>query len=125
MSVGEMTMTSTFSSGNLITTQGFLQPAEMQTGIDDLMLIADTKIHPNPTVGIINCQISSHSIGEVVYRIIDASGKTISQSKQLIEPGYNHHTIDISTTMTGVYYLEIVTSEQTIHKGKAYKIIKI
>ncbi|HSH66530.1 MAG TPA: T9SS type A sorting domain-containing protein [Bacteroidia bacterium] len=114
-SFGEMTMISTFSTPQLIVTQGVLQTRTdtAAVGIHENNLPAPhISIYPNPAQQCIGFESDFPTAGTLQYEFLDISGKRIINRQLTIHPGMNKETIDLTSLPTGMYLLKI-----TVHQG--------
>ncbi len=78
---------------------------------DDTLYEEQVQLFPNPTKGEIN--ISGIPKSVLSYKIVNASGKTITQGRTTSE---GHHKVDLSGYPEGVYILILSDSEKVISK---------
>ncbi len=116
------TIVQTFSSGDLILTHGFIQPdtaIKIITEIEDLDVLVNLKLFPNPSSEILNIQFESFSEGEVILVIVDSQGRLIK--RDVIVPPMTLKQINMQDIPAGTYYLRLT-------KGKlanVYKVVKL
>ncbi len=106
--LGEIAIETIFSE-NFMLTQGFHQPS---LGIISLNEDSYSKIslYPNPTVDIINLELSGFEGGCAQVNIIDLSGKIIYS--ELVATNIEKHQINTSILNLGSYILEVIGEEQ-------------
>lgn len=113
-SFGEMTMIQTFSTPNLIVTQGLLQTKTdtSATGIDKHQLEAPViTVFPNPAQQQVSFESDYQSSGKLQYELLDVEGKKISGKELNVASGKTKETIDVSNLPGGVYLLKIVMTQ--------------
>jgi hypothetical protein len=124
-SVGEMTMISTFTTSNVIVTQGILQPSDAMTGVPHTSILADhLQVFPNPVSSVITIHYSSPAAGTLEYRLLDMTGKVMANQTVEINQGINDQQIDMSSLACAAYILEVTTYTQGT-ESISYKIQKI
>ena len=124
-SVGEMTMISTFTTPNVIVTQGILQPSDAMTGVPQTSLLTDNmQVFPNPATSVITIKYSSQATGTLDYRLIDMTGKTMINNTIYVKEGINDQQVDLTGLACASYILEI-TAHSLHTETKSYKIQKI
>lgn len=122
-SFGEMLLVNTFSTPNLIVTQGVLQPESYggPSGINTpTSAIKNIKIYPNPSQDIIYIQSDDKTERKFQYTLMDVSGKILTN-----EEGEKTQTINLSGFPAGMYMLKITVVEQQQTLSQTYKIQKI
>lgn len=102
--VAEMTMIETFHATTSILTQGFQQPADIETSIDETTL-ADVSIYPNPTNGQFSLTVNAPASGSASVSVYDLLGQTIQSQELAISSGLNRMAFDIRGCSTGIYML--------------------
>lgn len=113
--VGE-TVVETFISGTLTLTQGFQQANGSQTSVEELVVTANYKLYPNPTLGNAILELESvnsdATISLIMYNTI---GKLI-YSKTIILQANRITTINLDLTnhSNGVYFVNILDSKSTL-----------
>nr|HPI54572.1 T9SS type A sorting domain-containing protein [Chitinophagaceae bacterium] len=98
-SIGEMTVVSTAKSGNLIVTQGLLQPqtstGNANTTNEDNQHISSMagmiNVYPNPTSNILYIETKDQQAGQFIYQLFDATGKLVASSKEMQKEGVNKY----------------------------------
>ena len=102
--VAEMTMVETFHATGSILTQGFQQPADLETSIDESTQ-AEVSIYPNPTNGHFSLTIHAPTAGSATVRIYDLLGQTVKEQDMAISTGVNRLMFDIRGCSAGIYML--------------------
>lgn len=109
--VGEMTMVETFTStGNpqYILTQGFHQPEDRLTSVEDDLLVENFTVWPNPVRDQLNVRFVLNQAGEVRFRFFDVQGKALPASDVYrYTGGEASHLLDMSMFSQGLYFLEV------------------
>jgi hypothetical protein len=76
------------------------------------------RVYPNPVHGILEVEYNSVSDGLLDLRIFNMLGSTIAGSKNIIQKGLNHYTLDVSALPKGIFLLEL-------NNGWERKIVKL
>jgi hypothetical protein len=111
-SIGEMTLLSTEKSGNLIVTQGLLQPscATGSTAADGQGLnnLADRiNVYPNPTQNLLYVETEETLIAAYSLQLFDATGKVLLNREGQTVVGVNRLALDLQSFAGGNYYLMV------------------
>ncbi len=98
--------------------QFFFTAASIQDSQDDRTLNneKDVRLYPNPTTNILNIELNRQVAEQI--RVTDINGKVIQE----ISSNEIGKTIDISMLNNGVYFINIITTEQKIISEKFVKI---
>lgn len=115
-SFGEMTVIQTFSSANLIVTQGLLQTRTdtAATGINDHLLNKPKiSVFPNPAQQLVTFESEYQTSGKMQYELTDITGKLIVSRQLSFNAGRVKEMIDLSMLSAGTFLLKI-----TIDQGK-------
>ena len=124
VTVAEMTMVQTFSQPNNILTQGFQQPEQLTTAIqENEMAIGDVSIYPNPSNGLFVVDYNATSGGDYMVRIFDMTGQVVFSQSYSAGVGQNSIHIDMSRYRQGIYLLEM--SDINLNSKKNTSIHKI
>ena len=108
----------TFSSGDVMLTQGFQQPELMVTAVkanNDLLFTVEA--YPNPTGDLLMIRIENEKLQDFKYVLYDVNGKVLEKkglAGTVTGIGMNNHP-------AGVYLLKITQSEKEI---KMFEIVK-
>lgn len=123
--VAEMTMVQTFIQTSNILTQGFQQPEDMATGINELVVeTGNTIIFPNPSTGEFTLNYYNYDNSQTEISLYNMLGqivltKTVSQTI-----GLNTQKFDISTYSEGMYFLELTsTNSRGKRKQPSIKLV--
>jgi hypothetical protein len=78
-------------------------------------------MYPNPTHG--QVQLKVRSAGELQYRIVDASGRTVIAPRTVVLNSSNEYNemLDLSHLANGVYFIELKAQRGT----EIYRFIKM
>ena len=113
------TIIPTFKSGDLILTHGFQQQVIITTVEENIDVLVDIKVFPNPASDIITIQFESPVTGEIALTILDSQGRLVK--KDMIEINMSEKKINLQDIAAGIYYLRLT-------KGKlvnVYKVVKL
>jgi hypothetical protein len=126
-SFAEMTMVNTFSTANLIVTQGVLQNQSdsiansIKTPTASLQKIL---VYPNPAQDILYFESDYKTASKLNYILVDVAGKTIMSKDVNVSTGSNKQSIDLSTLPKGIYILEITGIQENKPFMQSYKVQK-
>jgi hypothetical protein len=113
------TIIPTFENGGLVLTHGF-QGQLLITAIEEnLDVLVNIKVFPNPASDNVNIKFEAPLDGEIVLTIINSQGKLIRS--ELIESTMVEKQINLQDLPAGIYYLRLT-------KGKllnVYKVVKL
>lgn len=132
-SIGEMTVVSTEKSGNLIVTQGLLQPqtstgSANTTNADNQHLSSMAgmiNVYPNPTSNVLYIETKDQQAGDFKYQLFDAAGKLVASSKEMQKEGANKYSFSLQSFASGSYFLMIQKSGDNGNvEAISYKIQK-
>ena len=127
-SFGEVTLTSTFSTPNLIVTQGVLQnnATGSSNGIHTLAAIKQNiKVYPNPSKDVIYLQAEDKSEAKFQYALLDISGKMILNKSTAMSSNAKTETVDLSGFPAGIYILKVTELNKQETSTQSYKVQKI
>ncbi len=125
-SLGEMALVNTSVNGNLVVTQGMLQPArDFKTSVN----LSDIKlsIYPNPTMNISFADLTiTNQIGEMEARVYNMVGTLVS-TQSFNVTGSGRYRMDFSPIPSGMYMLSIryATKYSTDVRTQTYKLTKL
>ena len=122
-SFGEMTLVNTFTTANLIVSQGVLQSNSATTSVKDPKQnnLAEVSIYPNPANDMIYIQSTAKDGYLLSYSLCDAVGKTIEGKDGTFTPGCDQNSISMKDLAAGIYFLHVCGKT---HSG-TYQIQKI
>ncbi len=121
--VGEVAVT-TLTGGDMILTQGFQQPFELDiTGVDDNKSVDwSVKTYPNPVADNLNIRFTIKSPQDFTVMIMDITGKKVFIKKYVeIQPG-EVKEIDMQNYHPGIYMISVTSSDQKVRR--VYKVQK-
>src|SRR5690606_24437583 len=89
-------------------------------GMQEHTAIAMIEMYPNPTHG--QVQLKVRSAGELQYRIVDASGRTVMAPRTVLASSNEfNEMLDLSYLANGVYFIELKAQRGT----EIYRFIKM
>ena len=109
-------LTSSYTSGTVMVTQGFHQPEQNTSGIEENKPFA-FNVYPNPTQDFITIAIKDASIDQYTVDLIDQWGQVIASRKLT---GDNQQ-VDVSALAAGTYHLRLTYLQ---NKSNSFTIIK-
>lgn len=124
-SVGEMVLVNTVTTPGLVVTQGILQPILQGTGINDNPLALEgMSIYPNPASNQLNIQFNRDRNLDIMLKLTDISGR-----EQYLKKIKNHNglaliTMDFKAYASGVYMLQVETTDKAKLYTNTFKIVK-
>ena len=98
------------SSGQVPESVTDLIVCQNNTGLNESSLKESVRLYPNPANAMVTIQASQFWLGATI-QVIDAMGKDIMTLKD-----WNGETLDVSNLHSGLYIIELNTSEQSIQK---------
>jgi len=113
------TVIPTFTNGDLVLTHGFQQQLIITTVEENLEVLVNIKVFPNPVSDVVNVQFESPVEGEAVLTIIDSKGNLVKS--EMIETTTIEKQINLQDIPAGIYYLRL-------NQGKlinVYKVVKL
>lgn len=135
---GELTLVDTYSGsgGNLILTQGLLQPCtDMVTKSPEILLFGanEIKIFPNVTPGIFEVDFFLNIPGQMELQLTDALGRVINKRNFTYHCCDRIERYDISKYADGVYFLNArftpnhpeLLDYQKIRRESTLRIVKL
>ena len=129
-SVGELALVNTVeSTGQMIVTNGFLQPNLSASDQDQKhrFTASEIRIMPNPTHGKIEVNVATAEQGTLYFFVYDARGRAIANDKLLSAGIMVSRFIDLTTFPASSYLvrIELVPYPGFTAKSGSYKIIKL
>jgi hypothetical protein len=119
-------MVQTFTTTGNILTQGFQQPENLATGINETSLSSgDVMIYPNPTSGSFVLSYMSNDNSETTFRIYNLTGQVLLEKQVTQSTGLITANFDISAFSEGMYILEFATSNANGEKQISYHKINL
>jgi hypothetical protein len=115
------TIVPTFKSqdGSLILTHGFQQKLIITAVEENIDLLVNLKVYPNPASEVINIQFDEPVDGEITVAILDSQGRLVK--RETVEADMVEKQINLQELPAGIYYLRLT-------KGKlvnVYKVVKL
>ena len=98
------------SSGQVPESVTDLIVCQNNTGLNEASNKESVRLYPNPANALVTIQASQFWLGATI-QVIDAMGKDIITVKD-----WNGESLDVSNLHSGLYIIELKTSEQTIQK---------
>lgn len=81
------------------------------SGIDELSLIDEIKLYPNPAREQLTLELSSSEMLQAGIEITDLSGRAVLRQDFRLVPGLNRQVLDVAALASGMYNLTILTPE--------------
>ncbi len=113
------TIIPTFQNGDLIITHGFQQQLIVTAVEENLAVLVNVKVFPNPSSDIVNIQFEEAVDSKIHLTVLDSYGKLMK--KDVIEPTVVEKQINLQNYPAGIYYIRLT-------KGKlinVYKVVKL
>lgn len=124
-SVGEMVLVNTVTTTGLVVTQGILQPMLQVTGIhDNELALEGMSIYPNPASNQLNIKFNIARDLDVVLKLTDISGREQYLKKIKSHNGSALITMDFKPYASGVYLLQVATTDKTKTYTNTFKVVK-
>lgn len=124
--VGEVA-TATLEQADIILTQGFQQPSDLDDTVGIDRIIRDLKIHafPNPTTQKVILELNSDKELDVLIEVFDINGQQLNSGEidQVTVLGRSVHEIDMGNYASGQYIIRL--SERGEGSMESIKIQKI
>ena len=98
------------SSGQVPESVTDLIVCQNNTGLDEASDKESVRLYPNPANALVTIQASQFWLGATI-QVIDARGKDIITVKD-----WNGESLDVSNLHSGLYIIDLKTSEQTVQK---------
>lgn len=102
----------------IVTTLGVVSSIEYQAnsfvGINELSIINDVSVFPNPTKELVQVVFNSKNAGKLVYSIKDINGRLVMNNDFVAHVGKNVFQIDLNKNKlsNGVYFIELLMNDQ-------------
>lgn len=114
----------TFTTVNIILTQGFQQPYLTPVGIGTLSREDSyVKIYPNPTYNIVRVDLRYGKSGQLELQLINGLGQLIRSDQLNVEKNQqNNYYFDISDLAAGVYHLHLFDKDGIVSTHKVQKL---
>lgn len=118
--MGELAI-ETFSTDNLVLTQGFQQGYYEITSIDDpLTKLIDLQIYPNPAIDFINILIENHDAKSIKIELYSIDGKLVTNEQW--ENTGSPYQFKLNRFSSNQYILKVIDLDNGI--SNSFKIIK-
>ena len=113
------TIIPTFTNGDLVVTHGFQQQLIVTTIEENLDVLVNVKVFPNPASEVVNIQFESPPDKEIVLTVIDSRGKLIK--RYIIESTMVDKQINLQDFPAGIYYFRLTIGKLV----NVYKVVKL
>lgn len=121
VTTGELTAVETYINLYFILTQGFQQPWDVTTRVEDNQLEDFFfSVYPNPSSGNFHLRLTSQKKGYCHVQVIDPTGKQLTQSVFVHEGKTTDQSIDLSQMPQGVYLVLLTFNENTYSPNKHF-----
>lgn len=124
----EISLASTFSTSNLIVTQGVLQNNVNgdPTGVHDITALPkNIKVFPNPSSDVVYLQSEGKSDSKFWYVLLDMNGKVILSKTEGVSLNDKIQEVNLSGFPAGIYILNITELKKGQPLTQSYKVQKI
>ena len=109
--LGEVAVT-TLSAGDIILTQGFQQPFDIDVGFENEQASFGISAYPNPVGDQLRVRFDIQDPGDYLVEIQDVTGRLVRQMEySSVNPG-DILLLNTSTYTTGVYFLRVSTRDR-------------
>ena len=78
--------------------------------------LSNVNIYPNPANSMVNLEFNATQSGQTQIRFIDQMGRVAQTYYQTTTAGNNLMNLDINSVPAGVYFVQMISNEQTITK---------
>jgi Pregnancy-associated plasma protein-A/Secretion system C-terminal sorting domain/Fibronectin type III domain len=78
--------------------------------------LSNVNIYPNPANSMVNLEFNANQSGQAQIRFIDQMGRVAQTYYQTTTAGNNLMNLDINSVPAGVYFVQMISNEQTITK---------
>lgn len=121
--LGEVAVT-TLQSTNLILTQGFQQPFELDVGnaVEKKPINWSVKAYPNPVTDILNIRFTIKNTDDYTLQLMDITGKKLQVKKLNAVSSGEIYELDMTDLPPGIYLLNITSMDEKTHQ--IYKLRK-
>lgn len=89
---------------------------EICNNIAGLNLDQNISVYPNPSDGFLTFAVTLPATADVTYRLLDISGREMERKEFMNSEGLLTHTIDLSGSASGVYFMEILIGERMYYR---------
>ena len=123
-SIGESASIDTYISGNLYLYTGILQTSILYPFIRNIDP-GQIKLGPNPFRNKIKIETAFKTNGKVVLTVYDSFGRSVFSKEVISSSEYLNESLMLYSLGNGIYFLEIIYSDQSNQKVRSlHKIIK-
>jgi hypothetical protein len=114
----------TYTTANIILTQGFQQPELLTVGINDVLKSDfSSTIYPNPTFNIISVQLNNQKNAQFTVEIINGLGQVIqSLNFDAVKNKQNNFQLNLTDLSVGMYQIRLSEKGQVF---RTYNIQKL
>jgi hypothetical protein len=121
--VGEVAVT-TLEAGDVILTQGFQQPFELDvTAVDDQEISWSVKTYPNPVKGNLHVKFTLEKPDDFTVVVMDLTGKKVFIKKYTQVRSGEVKDIDFQNFAPGIYLISLTSEDKSVRK--IYKVQKV
>ena len=100
----------------------YLESADQTSSVDELSLINDLKVYPNPLVDLLNIEFNADGIsGKGELSIIDVNGKKFHNEIVSIREGHNLLSFSIRSQLPSGIYMVVVKIDTSISTTRVLK----
>ncbi len=99
-----------------------VSPAGQFAAVEDVNIVEDVNLYPNPTSGQVNLAIDLSQQGEFTISILNYVGQFIEMNTVQLNAGQNALNLDLSTQPKGVYIVNI--QDEATGSSRNIKLIK-
>lgn len=96
-----------FVSDNFEENNGWTLTYQTVTGIEENNGLSNVSVYPNPVSSTLNVDLTADFEGQLNFRIMDMTGRTLSTESVENYGGEMHQTINVSNLSKGMYILSI------------------
>jgi len=112
-----VSLTSTNSAGsNTATKTDYIHVWINDAGIQQVDLLPDINIYPNPTDGLVTIETDNPLQGDVSYKIYDIIGNEILGSSYTSTVNNSGIVLNLSECRKGLYFIKVTTSKGSVTK---------
>ncbi len=109
--LGELAV-STLAGTDLVLTQGFQQPFDIDVGMEENQVNWGISAYPNPVGDQLRIRFDIETTGDYFIEVQDVTGRLISQQQhKLVNPG-DIILLNTSNYTVGVYFLKVLTPDR-------------
>jgi len=94
--------------------------SSVSTAIEDILVVNQFSIYPNPTNGELTIEMEMKANVEVFISLMSVDGRKVLETFRTVDYGMNRVALDLSKFTNGVYFLNIVNGQDIISR----KVIK-